>query len=482
MKKLICILFLCVCFGLKAQPPAKWYTRVGGPGIDIGYGVKETFERKYIVAGSTSSFGTGAVDAYLILIDSMGQKIWERNYGGALSDVAKAVVVNPVDSGFVFTGYTNSIGNGGYDVFAVRTDKSGNLIWQRSYGGLDWDFGNDIIMGPDGNLLLCGYTFSKGYGKKDGYVLKIDITNGTLMWEKFYGGSNDDVLNSIIKTSDGLISLCGTKTSNGTENDFWLLKLTLNGDSVLSKSVTSFTSNEKCYDFIEDKVSELIFCGAIDTSVAMTGKYASYVFKTDLNGAFLSQATFTNGANPDERFHSLCNTKSDNTIALSRKITQNVFKLNCYIFKCDNNFSYIDSPTYGDTEDDELFNIENTSDDGYILTGYTKSFGAVSEDVFILKLSNDVQNSQSVIGIHENSELVHHNDLYYHKGSLHFSNSIENEVSANIYNAMGQLVYKNRTNGNTIATDIQVPGIYVVLLSQGAQTKKLKFIVDETHD
>lgn len=482
MKKILFIWFIILGFNLSAQPPSKWYNKFGGSGIDIGYGVKETYERHYIVAGSTSSFGYGATDAYLILVDSMGQKVWDKTYGGVMADVAKAVVVNPVDSGFIFTGYTGSIGNGGYDVFLARTDKNGTLIWQKSFGGLDWDFGNDIVMGPDGNVILCGYTYNSKYGQKDGYILKVNSITGALIWEKKYGGNNHDVLTSVIYTSDGLISLCGTRTSNGIDNDFWLLKLSLNGDSILSKSITSSTTNEKCYDFIEDKTNKLIFCGALDTSIAMTEKYSSYAIKTDLNGTFISQTSFTNGAIPDERFHSICNTKSDNTIAMSRKIFQNVFKLNCYIFKAQNDFNYISSPTYGDFEDDELFNIENCSDDGYILVGYTKNYDAISEDVYVLKLDNSTFNSQSIIGIDENTNNAATLGLYFYDQIIRFNNNEHSKIKIDIFDSRGKLILKTSTNETNLDLSPIQPGIYFAILNKDNSIQKLKFIVKMTHD
>ena len=238
MKKILFICFIVLGFNLSAQPPSKWYNKFGGSGIDIGYGVKETYERHYIVAGSTSSFGYGATDAYLILVDSMGQKVWDKTYGGVMADVAKAVVVNPVDSGFIFTGYTGSIGNGGYDVFLARTDKNGNLIWQKSFGGLDWDFGNDIVMGPDGNVVICGYTYNSKYGKKDGYILKVNSGTGALMWEKKYGGVEDDEFRAVKVTNDNFIIFTGeTKSYADITGDIYFFKTNATGDSVLCKQL-----------------------------------------------------------------------------------------------------------------------------------------------------------------------------------------------------------------------------------------------------
>ncbi|MBK7309714.1 MAG: T9SS type A sorting domain-containing protein [Sphingobacteriaceae bacterium] len=482
MKRGLFILLVVLGLNVNAQPPSKWYNRFGGAGIDIGYGVKETYKRHYIVAGSTSSFGYGATDAYLILVDSMGQKVWDKTYGGVMADVAKAVVVNPIDSGFIFTGYTGSIGNGGYDVYLVRTDKNGTIIWQQSFGGLDWDFGNDIIIAPDGNILICGYTFNSKYGKKDGYISKINPNNGSIIWEKKYGDSHDDIFTSIISTTDGFISLCGTRTLDGISNDFWLFKVNLNGDSILSKAVTSFSTNEKCYDFMQDKNNQLVFAGALDTSLAMTGKYTSYLVRTDLSGAFLGSISYTNGATNEDKFSTICNTKNQNEFCMVRKVNQPLYKFNCQPFKTLPDFTYLAATTYGDFDDDEIFNIEMCSDNGYILTGSCKSYDAILEDVYLIKLDSTIYGAQSIVGIKENTNTSYEIEFYYYKNKLYFHNSTLEETTISIYNVTGQLIKEGNTNNASFDPQIQKSGIYFAILKQGARSKKLKFIANIAHD
>jgi len=152
-----CILFLLLLFfGLAGQPPSSYFGKFGGPGDDIGYSAKQTFNGNYIVAGSSTSNGNGT-ELYLVKIDSMAAGLWEKYYGGNGSEVGKSVIQLP-DSGYVVAGFTDSFGAGGYDAYLIRVDKNGSLIWQRTFGGTDWDFANDLVLAPDGNLFVVGST------------------------------------------------------------------------------------------------------------------------------------------------------------------------------------------------------------------------------------------------------------------------------------------------------------------------------------
>src|SRR6476620_11855973 len=124
MKLLVYILLLFSYLSIHSQPPTKFYTRIGGSGYDNGYDVKQTLDNGYIITGSTSSFGQGNTDLYLLKLDSMGQIKFERAIGNHDNEVGKSIV-QLADSSFVTVGYTNSIGFGGYDVYLIKTDKAG---------------------------------------------------------------------------------------------------------------------------------------------------------------------------------------------------------------------------------------------------------------------------------------------------------------------------------------------------------------------
>lgn len=401
MKKLIYTLLFLFAFKLQAQPPAKFFNKYGGNGIDIGYSIKEIYKRHYIVAGTTSSFGYGALDAYLLLIDSMGQKVWEKSYGGALTDVAKSVVFNPVDSGFIFTGHSNSIGNGGYDVLVVRTNKTGDLIWQKSFGGFDWDFGNDIVFAPDGNIIICGYSYSSKYGKTDGYILKLNSVSGALIWQRYYGGSEDDDFRAIKTTLDGNLMLTGkTNSYKDLKGDIYFFKLDLNGDSILTKTYGYKNKVDYGNDIIEESGSGYFIGGGSESY--SSGLKDAFIFKLTTTGDSV-WVNFDGKPTVDEECTHVSLTKH----SYGRYVfTYNVMEVSGYKRDPKNmiltlNSFYLTATTFGGTEDDELYCLDNTKDRGFIGVGYTKSYGSINEDVYVIKYDSLLFSGGQLIGLKE---------------------------------------------------------------------------------
>ena len=260
MKKITLLFLIVFSVTLFGQAPKRFYTKFGGYGVDIGYSGKPTLDRHYIVAGSTSSYGAGNTDVYLVKVDSMGFPIWEKTFGGFGNDVGRSVIQLP-DSGYVVAGFTNSFGAGGYDVYLIRTDKNGNLIWQKTFGGLDWDFAYDVTLTPDGNIALVGNTSSFGSGKKDGLFLKFDFL-GNVIQQKYIGGVENEELRSIIVTNDLSLASVGYTESKGEINgDCYFVKLDLNGDTIFTKY---FGGPGKDYanDIVQKPNTEYVICGA----------------------------------------------------------------------------------------------------------------------------------------------------------------------------------------------------------------------------
>ncbi len=200
-----------------------WNKTYGGANDDYGVSVVQTSDGGYAMAGWTNSSGVGVINAWLVKTDALGNMIWNKTYGGAGDNYAVSVVQTS-DKGYVLAGFTDSFGAGGYDFWLVKTDASGNMQWNQTYGGTGNDRGECVKQTSDGGYAIAGSTSSFGAGNDDFWLVKTD-PDGNMIWNKTYGGSGDDEAYSMIQTSDGGYALAGYTDSFGAGNDdFWLVK------------------------------------------------------------------------------------------------------------------------------------------------------------------------------------------------------------------------------------------------------------------
>lgn len=167
-----------------------WERSFGGSGIEISYDIATTLDGGYVVTGNTFSTdgdiqeNKGESDFWLIKVDDSGTLLWERTFGGSQFDAAQAVVASK-DGGYYVVGNTKShdqdvtLNSGENDMWVLKTDDQGILLWQRSFGGVDIDFGFDLVESSDGSLVLVGETMSPDFpevsykGKTDLIVIKL---------------------------------------------------------------------------------------------------------------------------------------------------------------------------------------------------------------------------------------------------------------------------------------------------------------------
>lgn len=207
-----------------------WTKTFGGASADYGRFVEQTTDGGYIIAGQTQSFGAGGTDAYLIKIDSLGNFIWSKTYGGSNSDNA-ICAKQTIDGGYVMCGSTYSFGAGSGDIYVIKTDSIGDTLWTKVYGGAQNDEAYAIQQTTDGGYILTGQTYSFGAGSRDVYVLKIDASGDTI-WTKTYGSAGDEEGASVIQTTDGGYAIAGFSDTYGAGlYDVYFIKTTSNGTS-----------------------------------------------------------------------------------------------------------------------------------------------------------------------------------------------------------------------------------------------------------
>ena len=167
----ISILAIAASAMAQPNPDTLWTRTYGGSNHDYARSVQQTPDGGYIVAGYTASFGAGGSDFYLVKINSQGDTLWTRTYGGSNGEEARSVQ-QTADGGYIVAGYTWSFGAGEYDFYLVRTNSQGSPLWTRTYGGSSYDYATSVQQTADGGYIVAGWTESFGAGNMDFYLVK----------------------------------------------------------------------------------------------------------------------------------------------------------------------------------------------------------------------------------------------------------------------------------------------------------------------
>ena len=253
-----------------------WDKRFGGNNDDYLMTIIQTSDGNYILGGSSRSGISGdktqscqgSDDYWIIKINSSGDKIWDKRFGGNKYDLL-GDIVGTDDGGYIlagesysdYTGDKTSFCSGVSDYWLVKIDSLGNKIWDKKFGGNESDGSNasfidasrtKIIKTGDGKYLICGTSSSGISGDKtqssrgsvDLWAVKFDDVAGDKIWDETFGGSGWDALTSMVLTNDGNILLGAISTSNISGDktqdsrglyDFWLVKINSNGDKIWDK-------------------------------------------------------------------------------------------------------------------------------------------------------------------------------------------------------------------------------------------------------
>ncbi|KYK23368.1 hypothetical protein AYK24_01105 [Thermoplasmatales archaeon SG8-52-4] len=213
----------------------KWSVTLGGPELDEGFSVQQTSDGGYIITGFTDSFSIGR-DVYLIKTDSTGKLIWEQSFGGAGTNIGNCVKQTS-DGGYIIAGYTDIYGAGGSDAWLIKTDINGTKQWDKTFGGSFGDWADWIELASDGGYIITGTTVSYGAGAQDVWLIKTD-SNGNEEWNQTFGGINSDRGEEVKITSDGGYVIAGITGSFGAgQEDVYLIKTDENGDSLWTKTI-----------------------------------------------------------------------------------------------------------------------------------------------------------------------------------------------------------------------------------------------------
>ena len=248
-----------------------WNRTWGGTGDDDGYGVSADNSGNAFLAGTTTSYGAGSSDAFLVKFAPDGTQQWNHTWGGASFDKGYGTTTDA--SGYIYlVGWTACFGAGSADAFLAKYDTNGVQLWNRTWGGPIDDDGMAIASDPSGNVFIGGYTSSFGAGGYDSFIAKY-TSDGTQLWNRTWGGTNQDDGYGVAADGSGNSYLAGLTASFGAGGpDAFLVKYAPDGTQLWNKTWGGIL-NDYGYGVAVDNSNNVYLAGEASGSDAFLTKY-----------------------------------------------------------------------------------------------------------------------------------------------------------------------------------------------------------------
>ncbi len=340
--------------------------------------ISPTSDGGYIMAGYNS---INNCDYVVIKLDSEGNVLWAKTYGGSLQE-AYPYIVPTNDGGYIVAGSTTSFGAGRADFLAIKLDSEGNVLWAKTYGGTEYEEPKSISFTDDGGCIIAGVTesFKIDGENEDALVIKLN-SNGDVMWTKVYGKYPEIHAFSIYSTSDGGYIVAGSYTVSYSNplDVFLVLKLDPNGNIIWAKTFGGEKWYSLAYSTFPTSDGGYIVAGLTDSFNNKEG-YALLVIKLDSSGNVSWDKLYR--GNGDAHTYSICPTADGGYIIPG--FSSNHIQDTYFIIKLDSNGNVSWAKTqaiYSDETEGLLFSGSLTDDGGNVVAGY---LGIRLLDFFIL--------------------------------------------------------------------------------------------------
>jgi hypothetical protein len=307
-----------------------------------------------------------------------------KTIGGSSYDYGSSVQ-QTTDGGYIITGSTYDGGSNTGDIWLIKTDSNGDSLWTQTFGGLEHENSYSVQQTTDGGYIITGSTRSFGNGSNDVWLIKTD-SQGNEEWNQTFGGSDSDVSISLQQTSDGGYIITGGTNSYGNGNgDVWLIKTDPQGNEEWNQTFGSNDNQDNSFSVQQTEDGGYVITGF--TRVFGNGFYDIWLIKTDSNGDSLWTNTF--GGSDWEWGKSVQQTEDGGYVITGFTGSFGNGLFDVWLIKTDTNGNEEWNQTFGGSGDDLGHSVQQTEDGGYIVTGHTNSYGNGEDDVWLIKTDSE---------------------------------------------------------------------------------------------
>ena len=354
----------------------------GGARSDGAHCVVETGNGGYALAGVTQTFGAGSGDFWLVRTDSSGNREWDKTYGGKDWEAALCVVETS-DGGYVLAGTTDpEEALPSAKALLVKVDSSGDTQWSKTYGDGTGDCASCVAESSDGGYVLVGYGAMQSYWRGNSWLVKTDSA-GNMEWNRTYGEPGHyAVVYSVVETGDGGYALAGCTESFGVgKEDFWLIKTDVGGNMEWNRTYGGANADE-AFSFVQTSDGGYALAGVTRSFGAGTGDF--WLVKTDSYGNHQWNRTY-GGADWDAA-SSVVEAGGGGYVLAGGTSSFGAGSEDSWLVKTDSSGNKEWDRTYGGDDLDDAGCVAESSDGGYVLAGGTWSFGADEQDFWLVKV------------------------------------------------------------------------------------------------
>lgn len=345
--------------------------------------VYQTQDEGYIAVGTIETETNEKSDIWVVKTDNKGEIMWEKTYGDSGWDKANDIYQTK-DGGFILIAENLTKKFPGRIVRIYKLNENGKISWERTFTFSDDNEVNSVIETSKGNYIIIGSLFF--LDKKNSYlwVLKLD-KKGRVLWNNTYGGTTWDAGHSICPTSDNGYIIAGITEDKETGlKNVWIVKLNEKGKKTWDKNYGRYYW-DAAYSIQETYNGNYVAAGY--TYSKKTKKSRMWILYLNKQGDIVWDKIL--GGDNWDGARSLQQTSDNKFIIAGFTKSKGLKGKNAWIVKIDENGDILWEKLYGDNNDDEIFSIKKTRDNGYILAGYTTSIEAEAKDCWLLKLDQN---------------------------------------------------------------------------------------------